>query len=246
MPRVFIYPYKQGSQGARNLARDLGARLIRLNGSRYAPRRDDVIINWGNTNCPFPMALNASTAVASNKATTLSRLSESDVLVPPFTTNKQEAEQWVRDGHSVLARTILNGSEGRGIVFLEEHPEVQARLFTRYVKKKKEFRVHVMNGEVIRVQEKRRRNGGEASKIRSYNNGYVFCVNDINEPEHLREIAIRAVGALGLDFGAVDIIWNQRENQCYVLEVNTAPGNEEATSAIYASAIRRHFLGAQQ
>jgi D-alanine-D-alanine ligase-like ATP-grasp enzyme len=33
-----------------------------------------------------------------------------------------------------------------------------------------------------------------------------------------------AIKSLGLDFGAIDMIYNERRNQYYVLEVNTACG----------------------
>ena len=54
-------------------------------------------------------------------------------------------------------------------------------------------------------------------------------------PDPVRDtIAVNAVKALGLDFGAVDIIYNEKENQYYVLEVNTAPGLEGTTLIKYA------------
>ena len=46
-----------------------------------------------------------------------------------------------------------------------------------------------------------------------------------------------AIKALGLDFGAVDIIYNEAEDQHYVLEVNTAPGLEGTTLQKYTEAI---------
>jgi glutathione synthase/RimK-type ligase-like ATP-grasp enzyme len=35
--------------------------------------------------------------------------------------------------------------------------------------------------------------------------------------------------ASGLDFGAVDVIWNERQQRAYVLEINSAPGLEGTT-----------------
>ena len=52
MSRFRIIPYKQGSRSARALAGGLNGLQLRLEGSRFVPRRDDVIINWGNTNPP--------------------------------------------------------------------------------------------------------------------------------------------------------------------------------------------------
>jgi len=54
-------------------------------------------------------------------------------------------------------------------------------------------------------------------------------------------VALAAVSALGLDFGAVDIIYNEHENQYYVLEVNTAPGLEGTTVEKYAEAFAKEF-----
>jgi hypothetical protein len=41
---------------------------------------------------------------------------------------------------------------------------------------------------------------------------------------------------LELDFGAVDLIWNENQNVVYVLEVNTAPGMEGTTLENYCDA----------
>ena len=42
-----------------------------------------------------------------------------------------------------------------------------------------------------------------------------------------------------LDFGAVDLIWNEHENKCYVLEVNSAPGIEGTTLQQYVTAFAK-------
>jgi len=115
----------------------------------------------------------------------------------------------------------------------------KAPLYVLYKKKRSEYRVHVFNGQVIDVSEKRKRRGIDRDDgyIRNLANGWVFCRDGIVEPADLRDLAIRAVQALGLNFGACDIIWNERENKCYVLEVNTAPGLEGTTLQRYVDAI---------
>ena len=50
-----------------------------------------------------------------------------------------------------------------------------------------------------------------------------------------------AIKVLGLDFGAVDIIYNKQEDKWYVLEVNTAPGIYGTTLDKYVNAIMRAF-----
>ena len=57
------------------------------------------------------------------------------------------------------------------------------------------------------------------------------------EPTGLRDISRDAVTALGLEFGAVDIIYNDKSKKLFVLEVNTAPGIEGATVTKYKDAI---------
>jgi len=53
----------------------------------------------------------------------------------------------------------------------------------------------------------------------------------------VQDLALQACQALGLNSGAVDIIWNEKENKCYVLEVNTAPGIEGTTCKKYTNEI---------
>ena len=51
----------------------------------------------------------------------------------------------------------------------------------------------------------------------------------------MRQAAIKAVEALGLDFGAVDVGWNAQGPVVY--EVNRAPGLDNATTERYGQRI---------
>ncbi len=73
-------------------------------------------------------------------------------------------------------------------------------------------------------------------KIRSYANGFLFSRYGIYPSEARDQLAVKAVAALGLDFGAVDLI--EDKGKFYVLEVNTAPGIEDEMVPIYAEAIK--------
>jgi glutathione synthase/RimK-type ligase-like ATP-grasp enzyme len=184
-----------------------------------------------------------------DKLTQFQRFHEHSVACPEFTTSIDTAREWARDGNVVVCRTLLRGSEGRGIV-LAETPEqvVAAPLYTKYIKKKKEFRVHVFNGEVIDVQEKRKRKeyeGERDTRVRNTANGYVFCRDGISEPDSLRAISISAVQALGYQLGAVDVGFNERDNRAFVLEVNATPGMEGTTLQKYASAIAEWYRAQQ-
>lgn len=122
------------------------------------------------------------------------------------------------------------------------------RLFTvGHIGQRVEWRVHVFNDKVILLQKKVRTNGGEDANantlVRNLNSGWVYSVNfdpQETDPIHLiKDVALAAVGAAGLDFGAVDIIVDKKTMTPRVLEVNTAPGLDENGSAVnaYANAI---------
>jgi glutathione synthase/RimK-type ligase-like ATP-grasp enzyme len=63
----------------------------------------------------------------------------------------------------------------------------------------------------------------------------------VSAPNTVEEQAIKAVQALGLDFGSVDVIWNERHSLPYVLEVNTAPGLVGTTVTNFVNAFKREY-----
>lgn len=252
--RAVVLPYKIGSQSAKLLANGLTDRLglkvrrVRHDG-RYRPKLRSLIVNYGSNSRPnWPTNgrwLNSppACATAGNKLTAFNSFKNAALSIPEFTTNKEVATGWIAAGATVVARTVLNGHSGRGIVLCDTtHPLADAPLYVKYKKKRKEFRVHVFQNQVIDVAEKRRRRKEERPSsfdgyIRNLANGWVFCRDAVQKPADLDGLAIAACRALGLDFGAVDIIWNEWENKCYLLEVNTAPGLTGTTLVNYTNAI---------
>lgn len=252
MTRVVIYPYKMASQSAialQDWLKEHGVRCIRAreNGT-YHPLLSDVVITWGNPRLPswltpsprgvrdllnYPLYVN----VAHNKLLTFQRLQERGVSIPEYTCDREIARRW----GCVVARQVLTGSGGKGITLCSKHQEIpEAPLYVCYVKKSAEYRVHVFRGQVIDIQEKRKRRDFEGTvdtKIRNHNKGWVFCRDDVHAPDSVIQQALRAVEALGLDFGAVDVIYNRHYNRAFVLEVNTAPGLEGSTVDSYGNAI---------
>jgi glutathione synthase/RimK-type ligase-like ATP-grasp enzyme len=116
-------------------------------------------------------------------------------------------------------------------------------LYVQYKKKRDEYRVHMFRGGVIDVTQKRAVNQEDRTEtfnrqIRNHGNGWVFCREDVDPPDAVWGQAYSAVRALGLEFGAVDVIWNDHYQTAYVLEVNTAPGLEGTTLERYVEAIR--------
>src|SRR5690606_41291342 len=47
--------------------------------------------------------------------------------VPHYTTEKEIVEEWLEQGHEVVARTVLNGNSGEGIVLLQPGDDIVDR-----------------------------------------------------------------------------------------------------------------------
>lgn len=254
---IALYPYKIGSSGAKALqeallASNIPTKRVKPDG-RYKPKQNDLIINWGNSqqptswNYPFRMLNHPHhVGIASNKLKTFESLKLSGVTTPDWSVDIDEALAWLDEGHTVLCRDKLNGHSGEGIHIARVINEIEdAPLYVKYKKKRNEYRAHVFNGTVLSVQEKRRNTeverNADQSLIRSHHNGWVFCRENVNVTQELKDIALASIYALGLDFGAVDVIYNQKENKYYVLEVNTAPGLEGTTLNEYVEAITNYY-----
>ena len=238
---IKVYPYKQGSKSASVLAKHLQGKVLKVEGSKFKPKNTDIVVNWGASSLPsFSPArvLNSDLSKNKDKLVAFKYMKEGGVSIPPFYTDKEEIPE---DGYPVMCRTILNGHSASGLVVANSPEEcVQAQLYTKYIKKKDEYRVHVFQGEVFFVQRKAKKQGvTEVNwKVRNLANGFVFVEADLEAvPECVKEQAVKACEALGLDFGGVDVIYNEQSSTAYVLEVNCACGLEERTAEKYALAI---------
>lgn len=253
-----IFAYNANSEGARALSEALNVRRIRRENSRYIGGPNKTVINWGCSgelpaNIRGSRIINRPEAVAlvTNKLTFLRTCQrEGSPRIPEFTTDREVARRWLNEGIKVVARTILNGHSGNGIVILEgDGVDIPvAPLYTKYVPKKEEWRLHVFkDGAQLRIIDMQRKirdpdyPGVPDWNVRSHANGFIFARNvEPPNPDVLRQ-ALLALDASGLDFGAVDVIWNQQAGCAYVLEINSAPGLSGTTITSYADAFRKFF-----
>lgn len=243
MKRVMLAPYNLGSRGATDLARAIGA--LRTKATKRL-KRDVLLVNWGRSDLsvrgsPFKVLNPADKIIlATNKLQCLNRLAEAGVERVQHTTSQDVVRQWLREeGVVVYGRKLLNASQGAGIVIIKTPAElVHCPLYTKGILKAHEYRVHVFGDKVLDVTKKRRRNEVDRSDyIKNLANGWVYCRNDIEIPDNLVECAKKAIRALGLDFGAVDILY--RKGVPYVLEINTAPGLQGTTLNKYVEEFRK-------
>lgn len=246
MSRYRVLPYKQGSRGAKALADALGGKVLRLENSVYRQRPGDIVINWGNSrgSARLDEMLNGEgTARASNKLYFFAMMNDhAEGIVPEYWTSKEDIPD---EAFPIVCRTVLDGHSGVGIVIAETRSElVDAPLYVKYIKKQQEYRVHVGRGqgshavyEVIAVQRKARdRNVPDHEvnwSVRNHKNGFNFVRNGFNTPNQVTEVARKALEVSRLDFGAVDVVYNEKQDKAYVLEINTAPGLEGQTVEDY-------------
>ena len=171
-----------------------------------------------------------------DKCWQLEKLHTAVVPAVEMTVDKEEAAQWLADGHTVMARAAEHAA-GSGLEILQPSGGIRQALhsgaayFTKYVPCSMEWRFHIWKGKSISGYEKvpgdRRMAGIDRSQQRSMDNAPRL------EREALRQRCKDAVAALGYDFGAVDVLGNG-----LVLEVNTAPTIEPCLVEAYVEAVR--------
>jgi D-ala D-ala ligase C-terminus len=130
-------------------------------------------------------------------------------------------------GYHAIEEQVIEAARLEDTQYLDDAP-----LYTRGVENKGEYRVHVFSGTVILYQKKSRRvdeegnvvtPDGEEADVRNLATNWIYRTGNLKKLERVEELAIDAISALGLDFGAVDIIMDG-EGEVYVLEINSAPG----------------------
>jgi hypothetical protein len=273
--RIIFYPYKMGSKSCSDIVKRLRENNVQRKILRVHPSRNfhsfsrDTLVNWGNSTIPswdMRSILNRpeNVKVAANKLLTFRALQAAGISIVPYTDSPFDATNWLVEDHIVVSRMKLSGHSGDGIVISrldDEHDDEipTAQLYTRFMKKSVEYRVHVFRGEVIDYTKKVKRVRCDSCLagfsredilsnctcslrsrvkddfVRSNTLGWEL-IRDVAPRDSVKQLAIDAVAALGLDFGSVDIIRSNRVN--YVLEVGTAPGLSPYGVQRYCEAIQ--------
>lgn len=208
---MYLYHRRNSNSGAR-LAIALG--WTHGSGGQAAPA-DGAVVRWGCVSA-YPAAtprfeFNKPEAIhqAANKRIALEILERAEVPTPGLIPVSQ-----LESGRGLpcVGRTDRH-ERGSGYFFCRTAEEVTAARragathFMRYLETFKEYRVMVFFGRAISV-------------IRKYSDTDWRTVD--NPLTRTQQVAIRAVAALGLDFGAVDVARTE-DDSVRVFEVNTAP-----------------------
>lgn len=243
--RFVIYPYKISSESAHRLKdylKSIGKSAIIVYPDRaYQCQSGDVVVGWGNSKEPkwkntlhkAKYVFNPWAAVENSidKSKTFELLKSFGSIVdntlntPPHTIYHNTAKKWLESGKFVIGRKILRGMRGRGIVVMKSPNEFEeCKLYTQFIPNNKEFRIYVFRDKIIDVLEKRRKQGtNDRGFVRSEENNWVFCRQNVILTSECKKQAILACKALGLTFAGVDVIYDAGTKKAFVLETNTCP-----------------------
>jgi len=264
---VAIYTYDPDSEGGEELGKAIGKQINGdvqwLTSSTRGTIQCSHLICWGNVKEPpfilkgisllnQPKILNKwGTGIKANKLKAFKIMKSRGVRTVPWTTNYEQAQQWLNADHIVFERTSLHGDNSKGITVLEAKQKTvlgnRAKppkahegvpLFTQFVPHTAEYRIHCTQQHFFDGMEKRR---GKDSKPYIFDAEHgLFCRDGVIIPMDAKMQALKALLAVGLDFGAVDLIWCAKERKTYVLEVNSAPGLLGSEAREYARGFISH------
>lgn len=269
-----INSYLLESQSVNNLTTDPDFFRIRRN-SRH-PLNCDYIINWGAKHLPSNLIQGKQyiwanspevTKLLSNKLLLAVYVNQDEGCKSDFiqmTYDGDVALQWLRDGCSVVCRTLVTASKGRGAYVVDPITEDAESLLVRsadgaivklwsvYFKKRSEYRYHaglLRDGEfyTIAVQEKRKRYSYEGDTRLRNSEGYVFRAKSlIDVPHAVANCVERVMRNIAEDypefaFAGIDVAYNETYDKARIIELNTAPGLGVSDSQNYRTFFRKYF-----
>lgn len=133
-----------------------------------------------------------------------------------------------------LVLKVADGHGGEGVSFIEDKEnlvEILDMIFSSeknqesYIAEEaimasmgRDIRVVVSGGEVLYTFIRRNDNDFRSNR----HQGGVF--EDYQPPESLQKEALKVAGALDLNYGSVDFLFGEDENEFYLCEINTFPG----------------------
>lgn len=237
------------SNSVKGIQKELKIKKIKSSNSTYRGSPEHTVINWGctefyNHRIYRSNILNKPEHVmeASNKSLffELQTKSKNPARLVKHTHSLKDVIQWLEEGYDVLARTLLRSHSGKGIVFITEdniNEYSNCKLFTQYSKKKDEYRLHFFHNDLILIQRKAIKLGEKPKdfRVRTHKAGYIFAIQDLNPPEDVIKQGELAFKNSHLDFGAVDLLWNEHYQEARVVEINTAPGLQGTTLERYCA-----------
>lgn len=220
------------------------ARIVAAGEGKIDAIQRDGDINWGRRRST---GLNADISNSVNKRRARELFEDNGVPAPKLF-GPTDAEMLVCAEAPMVGRPDFH-TRGRGFWLCRTPEDVRKALrgtrrklaathFMEFVPAPKEFRVHVFMGDSIRMSQK---------QFVEDTKDYTTVKPDPDLPKrHIRNAAKAAVEAVGLDFGAVDLLASEDQTQVWVLEVNAAPGLGGSTPRLWAKTFINYMEGREQ
>jgi hypothetical protein len=173
-----------------------------------------------------------------------------------------------KNAYPVIGRTSYH-SKGKGFWFCKNAAAVKAAgnagatHFLRFIPKTREYRVHtfIKSQHQSMPPEERKADHYVSIKIsekgwtgetgpdpnepqKNHTFGWVFMGPQNRSEEELnvvRHVAKNAIAALGMDFGAVDVMFHIHSKRPYVLEVNSTPSLADENADTCARYVQRFW-----
>lgn len=169
---------------------------------------------------------------------------ENNIPHPDWTEDFSVALDWHKKGEVIVVREKIKSSQGQGLLIIEPNASLPdtGKVYTKYLKKKREFRVNLFRHEVINIREKVKEKGKQGSfYIRNKANGFTttYCVSP--PPKGIEDLAIKASKVSESDFIGVDIGYNEFKNLLFILEVNSGPSIEGSSVTEFANKIKETY-----
>ena len=236
----------------------LDIRKIATN-STYRYKKGDTVINWGSSSrlphmadedqasyINHPMDIN----LVSNKISFFmaARSRGMNYLMVPHTTDRSVAIQWLQAGARIVERHKIRGHSGEGIRI--KYPNTDdvissAPLYTRYINKSNEYRIHLIRKPSISSEDGVQTRGGVHNdfnfftqqkkrrldvpdqdvdwKVRNFENGFIYSpATSANIEGPLYSELAALMNIFQLDFGAFDVI--QANSSQYNIDIGATPG----------------------
>ena len=195
--------------------------------------------------------------ICENKFTTNEILENSGIPVPKYSliTSEEQIEQSLKKigGKFPVVVKLLTGSKGIGVSIVDSFNSLKSVYQTikkidekseimiqEKIDSKYDLRVHVLIKNVdikdtndfknFRIIGVMRRNSAGGDFRTNYSLGGT--VQKFKLTDEVKQIAFKAASVTGCNWSGVDIMFDQKTNKPYVLEVNSSPGTEGISKAL--------------
>lgn len=268
--KKFLKKYVWYSSGTYTTAKNIANLIHAEYGKRIPSSKYDVVICWGgrvtekdswkslNHLNKVPIYFNDVKIVNENrnKVNALKKIRDGGVRVPNFIIGYGECLKSINQSSlddkrdkltfPIIARTRYHqGGSGFELCLCKRDIRRAKNKgvhhhYLQYIPNDKEYRIHVLDGEIIMMSKKKGKEGCDNWK-RNHDSGWVFSNIPLDNkiPNGVKNEAINAVKAMGLVFGAVDIIVSDY-GEPFVIEINTGPGLSESGLDTYSKAITKY------